>query len=223
MARTLALLSLLALVQPAPSMAQAAAAVPPGLEARIGAAVARSWGVDSAGLVLSWGRGSLAGLPEASPFRLLGGGEGGWFALLVEPAGAAPVAMRLRAGLPTLRRVAARAVASGQSLEAADIREETVVRWGPPGPPEPAVEPGWVARRRMAPGALLDAAHVAPAPAVSAGQPVRVHWREGGVSVALDGVALHDAALGAPVRVRTGRSRGVVRASVIAPGEARMN
>jgi flagella basal body P-ring formation protein FlgA len=223
MPRTLALLSLLALAPPAPSAAQADATVPPGLEARVGAAIARGWGVDSAGLVLSWGRGSLVGIPESSPFRLLGGGEGGWFALLLEPSGGAPAAVRLRAGSHARRQVAARAVAAGQSLEQADIREETTVRWGPPGPPAPVVEPGWVARRRMAPGALLDAAHVGPAPAVSAGQPVRVHWREGGVSVALDGVALHDAALGAPVRVRTGRSRGVVRATVIAPGEARMN
>jgi len=200
------------------------AAVPPALQARIAATIARNWGVDTAGLVLSWGTGSLAGAPDSSAFRLLGGGEGGWFALLVEPSGRAPSALRLRAGISAPRQVAARAIASGQRLVAADIREQPEVRWGPPpAGTAPRVEAGWVARRRLRPGALLDATHVGPAPVVTAGQPVRVQWNEGSVAVALEGVALHDAALGAPLRVRTLRKRGVVQATVTGPGEARMN
>lgn len=225
MRRTLALLALLAPAPLWPSAAQAAGGpVPAGLEARIAAAVAASWGVDTTGLVLAWGSGSLAGLPDSSAFRLLGGGEGGWFAVLVEPAGRAPVAMRLRAGVAGRRQVAARAVAAGQLLDAGDIRDEPHVRWGPPAAePAATVEPGWVARRRMVPGAPLDAAHAGPAPVVSAGQAVLVHWNSGRVTVALEGVALHDAALGAPLRVRTPRTRGVLQTTVTAPGEARMN
>ncbi len=198
--------------------------VPAGLQARLAAAVAKSWGVDTTGLVLAWGNGSLAGVPDSSPFRLLGGGEGGWFALLVEPPHRVPVAIRLRAGIGGRRQVAARAIAAGQMLAAGDIRAEAHVHWGPPaGGSFPAVEAGWVARRRMVPGAVLDAAHVGPAPVVSAGQAVRVHWNAGSVTVALEGVALHDAALGAPLRVRTVRQRGVLQTTVTAPGEARMN
>lgn len=226
MRRLLAALAWCMAAGPAAVAAQAAGAgaVPPGLQARVAATVARQWGVDTAGLVLSWGTGSLAGVPDSSAFRLLGGGEGGWFALLVEPAGRAPSALRLRAGVAMSRQVAARAVATGQRLVAADIREQPGVRWGPP-PAAVAlrVEAGWIARRRLVPGVALDAAHVGPAPVVTAGQPVRVQWNEGTVVVALEGVALHDAALGAPLRVRTLRQRGVVQATVTGPGEARMN
>lgn len=222
------ILLLLALLTP-PLAASATAQVAEGpvssvLQARLALAVGRTWGVDTTGLVLAWGTGSLAGAPDSSAFRLLGGGDGGWFAVVVEPPGRAPIAIRLRAGVAGRRQVAARALAAGQVLAAADIRDEAYVRWGPP--PDAAVAPveaGWVARRRMVPGALLDGSRVGPAPVVSAGQAVRVHWNAGSVSVALEGVALHDAALGAPLRVRTTRKRGVLQTTVIAPGEARMN
>jgi len=197
--------------------------VPPGLQGRIALAVARTWGVDRADLVLSWGSGSLAAASDSSPFRLLGGGEGGWFAVLVEPPNQAPIAIRLRAGRNAQRPVAARAVASGQALGRADIRHEAYVHWGPPAAAPAAVEAGWVARRRLAPGAPLDERHVGPAPVVAAGQPVRVHWQAGGVTVAVEGVALHAAAMGDPLRVRTTRKRGILVATVTAPGEARMN
>ncbi len=129
--------------------------------------------------------------------------------MLMEPPGRAPIAMRLRAGVGGRRQVAARAIAAGQMLAAEDVRDEAHVRWGPPASgPVPTVEAGWVARRRMVPGAVLDAAHVGPAPVVSAGQAVRVLWNEGSVTVALEAVALHDAVLGAPLRVRTIRKRG---------------
>lgn len=233
MRRIISLLGVLFAASPAASVAQAtgapgrlsagAAPVTPGLQARVAEAVARSWGVDTAGLVLSWGSGSLVGVPDSTDFRLLGGGQGGWFAVMVEPANRASLGIRLRAGVTTVQLVAARALASGQRLEAPDIRAEPQVHWGPPASPAPAVVAGWVARRRLVPGTPLDATHVGPAPAVTAGQPVRVHWNVGSVSVALEGVALHDAALGAPLRVRTTRKRGVVQATVTAPGEARMN
>lgn len=221
----LLLVVLLTLPPPASATVQAAdEPVSPVLQARLAMAVARSWGVDTAGLVLAWGTGSLAGAPDSSAFRLLGGGDGGWFAVVVEPPGRPPIAIRLRAGVAGRRQVAARALAPRQILAPADIREEAYIRWGPPpGDTATPVEAGWVARRRLVPGAVLDGSRVGPAPVVSAGETVQVHWNTGSVSVALEGVALHDAALGAPLRVRTTRKRGVLQTTVIAPGEARMN
>jgi flagella basal body P-ring formation protein FlgA len=58
---------------------------------------------------------------------------------------------------------------------------------------------------------------------VSAGKPVRVLWNEGNVSVAVEGVALNDAAVGQSVRVRTSGRIGVVAGTATAPGVARMN
>jgi flagella basal body P-ring formation protein FlgA len=218
---------LVALLTPLAASATAQVAdgpVSPVLQARMAMAVAGRWGVDTAGLVLAWGTGSLAGAPDSSLFRLLGGGDGGWFAVVVESPGRAPMAIRLRAGVAGRRQVAARALAAGQVLTPADIRSEAHVRWGPPpGAPLAPVEAGWVVRRRLVPGAVLDGSRVGPAPVVSAGETVQVHWNTGSVSVALEGVALHDAALGAPLRVRTTRKRGVLQTTVIAPGEARMN
>ena len=77
-------------------------------------------------------------------------------------------------------------------------------------------------RRTLSPGTPLDAAHVTPPPLVEIGQPVRIHWHEGAVSIALEGTALNDAAMGESVRVRTGGRTGVVRGLVTASGEARM-
>jgi flagella basal body P-ring formation protein FlgA len=197
--------------------------VPARFAARVAAEVARTWGVGAEGLVLNFGTGSLAGVPDSSPFRLLGAGESGWFALVAEPVGMRPVAVRLRAGRTITRQVASRALRTGVRLVAEDIREEPHLVWGPPSAEAAGgVSPGWVVRRTLSPGTPLDAAHVAPPPLIEAGQPVKVYWQEGAVSIALDGTAMNDAAMGESVRVRTGGRTGVVRGRVTASGEARM-
>jgi flagella basal body P-ring formation protein FlgA len=79
-----------------------------------------------------------------------------------------------------------------------------------------------VVRRTLGPGTPLDAAHVAPPPLIETGQPVRILWHQGAVSIALEGTAMNDAAMGESVRVRTGGRTGVLRGLVTASGEARM-
>ncbi len=193
------------------------------LAARVAAEVGRTWGEDAAGMVLSFGTGSLAGVPDSTSFRLLGAGENGWFALVAEPVGRPPVALRLRAGRTVTRQVASRALRAGMRLAPGDIRAEPHLRWGPP--PADSVVPaaeGWVVRRTLGPGTPLDPAHVAPPPLIETGQPVRILWHQGAVSIALEGTALNDAAMGESVRVRTGGRTGVVRGLVTASGEARM-
>ena len=196
--------------------------IAPRLSARVAEQVARIWATDSAGLVLSWGSGSLAGVPDTTTFHLLGRGEGGWFAVTFEPAGRPQIAIRLRAGIAGRRLVAARALRVGMRLVEADIREEPWLQWGPPVEGAELPTAGWVVRRLLSPGDPLDLIRVAPPPLVDAGQPVRLIWNEGNVSVALEGVAMHAAAMGQTVRVRTGGRAGVVLGTVTAPGEARM-
>ena len=223
-------LAALVAVLPGPARAQApvrlaaqAAPVPARLQARVAEAVAKTWGVDTTGLVLSWGVGSLAHVPDTSSFRLLGNGDGGWFAVMVTPPGQPVAAIRLRAGLVRERLVAARALRSGLKLVAGDIRREQHLRWGPPETPDDVdVQEGWVVRRPLSAGEELLRPRVAPPPVVLAGQPVRLLWQEGNVAVAIEGTALNDAALGAAVRIRTTRRRGTVQATATAPGEARM-
>jgi flagella basal body P-ring formation protein FlgA len=196
--------------------------VDPRLAARVAAAVARTWGIDTAGLMMSWGTGSLAGVPDSAEFHLLGRGEGGWFAVTFESAGRQPVAVRLRAGIAGRRLVATRALRVGMRLVEGDMREEPYLQWGPPAQESATPAPGWVVRRILTPGDPLDLSRVAPPPLVEAGQPVRLIWNEGNVSIALEGVALHAAAMGETVRVRTGGRSGVVLGTVTALGEARM-
>jgi flagella basal body P-ring formation protein FlgA len=223
-----ALSALASLVSPSRAESQARLSVstgevPPRLAARVALAIGREWGVDSSGLVLSWGTGSLAQVPDSSAFRLVGG-EGGWLSLLVEPAKGAAVWIRLRAGITVDQAIAVRALPAGTVLGPDDMRVEPRLRWGPPAPDAARqAETGWVVKRPVAGGDALEGWRVAPPPVVSAGKPVRMLWNEGNVSVALEGVALNDAALGQPVRVRTSGRVGVVAGTAIAPGQARMN
>jgi flagella basal body P-ring formation protein FlgA len=209
--------------QPTVRLAMQAGDVPPRLAARVAMAVARAWNVDTAGLVLSWGSGSLQGVPDTAGFRLLGRGEDGWFAVSVEPVNRQARAIRLRVGITIRQLVAVRVLKPGMRLAGSDYREEPHVAWGPPGAEDQTVpEPGWIVRRMIGPGDVLDRFRVAPPPLVMAGQPVRILWTQGNVSVALEGTALNDAVMGGTIRVRTRQHTGMMTGTVTAPGEARI-
>lgn len=223
-----ALASLASLVAPRRAHAQARLAfigtgsVPARLSARVAETISREWQVDTSRVVLSWGNNVPAELSDTAAFRLIGG-ESGWFSLMLEPAKGPTTWLRLRAGITVDVAVAAHALVPGTVLQEADIRREPRVHWGPlPLTPEPMAEPGWVVRRPLAGGDPLEGFRVTPPPVVSAGKPVRMYYNVGSVSVAIDGVALNDAAVGQPVRVRTGGRSGVVAGTAVAPGEARM-
>ena len=220
--------ALASLVSPAGAQSQARLSVSTGeisprLAARVARAIAREWNVDTGSVVLSWGSGSLGSIPDSAGFRLIGG-EGGWFSVQMEPVKGATAWIRLRAGVTVDQAIATRALPAGGVLGAADMRIEPRLRWGPPpldSVPQAAL--GWVIRRPVAGGDVLEGWRVAPPPVVSAGKPVLVRWNTGTVSVALEGVALNDAAVGQSVRVRTAGRVGIVAGTVTAPGEARMN
>ena len=77
-------------------LSAASDSVPDGFTARVAAAVAHDWGVPASGLVLSWGRGPLVQITDTSSFKLLGLGDGGWLAVVLDPDGPRPAALRLR-------------------------------------------------------------------------------------------------------------------------------
>jgi flagella basal body P-ring formation protein FlgA len=205
-------------------LSAAADSVPDSFTARVAAAVAHDWGVDPGRLVLSWGRGPLSQIKPTSSFKLLGLGDGGWLAVVLDPESERPAALRLRVGFTEDQVVAARPIRAGTILVDADFRREPHVHWGPPDTAQHTMPvAGWVARRGIASGAVLEPGRVTPPPVITAGSPVRVTYRNSSVSVALDGVALNDGATGDVVRVRTPRKTGVVSATVTAPGEAVVN
>jgi len=207
-----------------PSGAVALAGVPTGLAERVADAVGSLWRVEPDSVRLEWGTTTaLTRLPEETSFRLLGDGNGGWFAVVFEPEGRAPVAARLRAGIAVVRLVATRALKPGARLTTDVVREQIGVRWGPPSiSSEQSVAEGWVVRRGVSEGETLEPPVVAPPPLVEAGQPVRVVWSGGAVSIAIDGIALNSAALGEPVRVRKASGLGILRGTVTGPALARM-
>jgi flagella basal body P-ring formation protein FlgA len=59
---------------------------------------------------------------------------------------------------------------------------------------------------------------VAPPPLVAAGEPVRMVWRQGGVNIVLEGIALNGARRDEVVRARVQGRSGRLAGRAIAPG-----
>lgn len=223
-----ALSTFASLVTPLRLQAQARMAAGTGdvsarLTSRVAQAISREWDVDTASLVLTWGNGALGSIPDTAGFKLIGG-DAGWFSVQMEPVRGAVAWLRLRAGVTIAQPVATRALPAGSVIGEGDLRIEPRVHWGQPAPASGEVAaPGWIVKRPVAGGEVLEGFRVAPPPVVSAGKPVRIYYNMGNVSVALEGVALNDAAVGQAVRVRTESRIGTVAGTAVAPGEARMN
>ncbi len=195
-----------------------AQAVPAPVEARVVAAVAQAWRVEPETVRLAWGR--IAGqVAEDAELRLVGRGTDGWFAVVFTPGGGAG---RVRAGIATRGPVAARPLPVGTRLTDEDVKSEERIEWGPPTPDGPWPAAGWLVRRALAAGEPVGPPAVVAPPVVAAGDPVRLTWRQGSVAVSLDGVALHAAGLGQPLRVRIEGRPSRLEATVTGPGAARL-
>jgi flagella basal body P-ring formation protein FlgA len=196
-----------------------AATVPDSAAACVSAWLAREWGVSERAVRLEWGRlpGALPG--GTLPFRVSGRGVAGWLVVVFDPSGRDAVAVRLRAGVEDTVMVAARPLAAGTLLDAADLRPEPRVRWGPPTPPSGSRPgPGWEVRRALATGEALACPAVAPPTLVVAGEPVRLVWAEGAVQVSVVGTALNRARQGESVRARVEGRPGRLVGTATAPG-----
>ena len=211
---SLALLAQLAARTPAP-------AVPAALATRVQAAVAEQWQLAPSAVQLAWGA-----LPAwrasdlEAPLRLGPIGRDGWLVVTLEPSGAAPRAVRVRAGAAAPLPVAARALTAGVTLTDADIRWESPVQWGPPEATASLVDVGWEVRRTLRAGDALRGVAVAAPSGVASGAPLRIVWARNGVEIEMDAVALTAARVGEKVQART--TTGRVMARMTAPGIARI-
>src|SRR5581483_6305083 len=115
--------------------------------------------------------------------------------------------------------VAARALARGEVLGAADIvYRDTTLR-------EPldtsVVAPGWVTRRTIAAGEVLRVPAAMPPILVVANDMVQAEWNDGGVHLTVQGTVNRSASLGERVMVRTDTGRRI-EAIVVAAGRVRI-
>ena len=224
----LVLMTLHTLLTGGPDTLSRPAPVPRALALRVGERFAEAWGLPASRVRLSWGRATPGpALDDDTPFRVLGRGAGGWFAVVFEPSTPNATAIQVRAGVLETTRVASRALARGLRLAEGDIREERAVHWGPPAAAAPRrfgepVAAGWITRRAVQSGEPLAWPAVAPPPMVVAGEPVRLEWLREGVRVTFTGIALHDAREGETVHARIAERPARLAARVTAPGVAEL-
>jgi flagella basal body P-ring formation protein FlgA len=187
--------------------------------ADVAAAIAERWGVEASRVVVELI--SLSGWPAAgTPFRLTGSGQDGRWAVWFEEDDAARQLL-VRAGVTHWIVTAARDLERGTELTATDLSGEPSVQWGPPTAGEPAVEPGWVTRRRIAKGERLRRPAASPPNAVKAGDDVTIEAVYGSITVTLTGRASGSAAVGETVQVRAQTGKRM-EAVVIGPGLVRV-
>jgi flagella basal body P-ring formation protein FlgA len=208
----------LLLALPWEATAQAALPVPPALAAEVTAQVAARWGVAPERVALDWGA-VPADLDFApgTPVRLTGHPLNGWFAVVLRPTDPDAKALRVRAGVIDSMPVAAHALAPGTTLAPADLRIESRIHWGAPGPETGRAGPGWEVRRALTGGEILTAPQVMPPTLIAAGQPITLRWRRGQVEVRVSGTALHAARAGQTARVTLVGRRGRITGRVVGP------
>jgi flagella basal body P-ring formation protein FlgA len=198
-----------------------AAPVSTPIEARVRDGLAARWGVEATRLELAWGAGA-SDLSEPGTVTIEGAGREGWVVLAIERPGRPTQVARVRAGVRRTEPVAARDLAAGASLTAADIAWQDRTQWGAPRLERAtpgAVATGWRVRRPLAAGERLAWPAVAPPLAVQAGAPVTLVWREGGVEVSRPGIAVNGAVEGGWVQVRVDGRAGRLVGRATGAGE----
>lgn len=216
----------LALLLPLQAVAQRSdsTVIPEGLESRVISAVAAMWSVSEEQLEVEWGTivGEDAALSTDAEFRLLPGTRGA-FVVEFRKADGSPLAVRLRAGVLDTVVVAARPLAVGATLQEQDLSFAQRSRWGPPGESSaPVPEAGWVVRRAVASGDILEEPTVQRPLLVRPGSRVTLVWQRNSVRVSVVGSAINGGALGDEVRVRLDDRHGRVRGVVTGEGVARL-
>jgi len=129
------------------------------------------------------------------------------------------VPVRLRR--PQRVLVLARGVSAGEIISAdalaEEIRDVSLLPGAALGEPSAAI--GQMARRALAAGSVLTAAHLAPPRLLRRGDNVALLARRNGVEVRMPGRALGDAGAGERVSVRNSSSGRTIQGLVLADGE----
>jgi len=132
------------------------------------------------------------------------------------------VPVRIHRHAPVL--VLARGVAAGEAISADLLRQETRDTSRIVGAPlsEPGSAIGQVARRALAGGSVLVAAHLRAPDLVRRGELVRLVSRRGGIEVRMEGRALSAAGVGERISVENLSSRRRVQGVVLADGDVQV-
>ncbi|QKV19643.1 flagellar basal body P-ring formation chaperone FlgA [Oricola thermophila] len=77
---------------------------------------------------------------------------------------------------------------------------------------------GMVAAKTILPKRLIAPSALRDAYAIEAGQPATVYFRQGGLTIAMDGIALQSANIGKPIRVRNIQSGRTIAGIVMPDG-----
>ncbi len=116
----------------------------------------------------------------------------------------------------------ARNIAAGETIQAADLVYGRVAAFAAPQdmPSDAEAIIGKAARRPLRAGAAVASRDVAAPQVIHRGDAVQVVYRDGGVSLTLQGQAVEAAALGDPVPVLNTATKAVIQAIAVGPDQA---
>lgn len=171
-----------------------------------GDAFAGRWGVSAGDVRVEWSA-SMPAVSTEDRVHIRGDGAGGRYIVELERADGTIQRTWVRAGVavPVLR--ARVDIPRGTTLDSTHVARESSIAWGGPAYARPHDVLGWITRRPLAAGELLVEPAVAPPPAVTAGEDIRVLVQNGPVQLMVPGRALGTAAAGEQVRVRLATGR----------------
>lgn len=191
------------------------------VESQVRTSLSELWQVSPDEMVLEFGpvRTTWVPGPELN-VELRGTGRGGqWIVAASDPAGS--VSIRLKAGFSVLRTVAVRPLARGHVVTEDDITLSRMAIWGIEDLDADQDVIGWVARRAVGSGDLLEPPTVEPPAAVTSGTPVKIELTMGSVGITMMGTALGTVPIGGTVYVRTSSGERL-QGEAIAPGRVRI-
>ncbi|MES2305386.1 MAG: flagellar basal body P-ring formation chaperone FlgA [Gemmatimonadota bacterium] len=195
--------------------------VPEAFAVRVRTAIAARWKTGAERLRLEWGLiASRSRLDSATAVRVAGEGSDGWLVIVAERIGAAPIAVRVHAGMIDSVVVTARALEPGHLVSADDIVTEQRIRWGAPPKSTTTTIVGWEVRRSVRAGEPLQGLMLQAPKMIAPGDAVTLRWHRGAVALEVEAVALTAARLGEVVYARAGSSR--LAGTVTGPNAARL-
>ena len=131
-------------------------------------------------------------------------------------SGSAPIGASASAEVLTY----ARSLNAGEVLSAEDLTWGAAVRAPADAPRDADVAIGLAVRKPVRAGAPVSARDLTTAQVIKKDDAVSVHYRQGGITLSLNGKALSSAGVGDTIRVLNPQSKSVVEAVAAGPGLA---
>jgi len=119
--------------------------------------------------------------------------------------------------------IATRTLPRGSVLAQGDFElRDTTLKYAGSQPDTTPVAAGWVTRRTINAGEILRSPAVEAPAVVNANSPVLIEWKDGSVSLTVNGTAARDGALGERIPVRSENGKRF-EATVVAAGRVRID